>query len=173
MGKSIWDRVIVKWESKLNLFPKTHRLHFFSIQDFKMSMVVTNVYKDYKTKELMRRLLLMTVSSNTTIANNAGEVLGIWYIVIDNKFLAHHWFQIFQYSLKLLGPSVFSKIFKPWVYDIFIGGNEEKVSILIIEVHQLPTMQYTMKFYRIKPLCNDIMLGPSFGPLHYSFHPFI
>ena len=35
--------------------------------------------------------------------------------------------KIFQRSLRLLGPRIFSKLFKPLVYDVFIGGNQEKV----------------------------------------------
>ena len=40
----------------------------------KMALNVTNVYQKYQTKELLRRFFLASLSSNDTIANNAGEV---------------------------------------------------------------------------------------------------
>ena len=39
-----------------------------------MTLNFTNVYKSYNTKELLRRLLLMSLSSNDTLANHSGEV---------------------------------------------------------------------------------------------------
>ena len=39
-----------------------------------MALNVTNVYQKYQTKELLRRFFLASLSSNDTIANNAGEV---------------------------------------------------------------------------------------------------
>lgn len=72
-----------------------------------MQLVQSAVFQSLKTADILRRLVLLKFCSVKILSRNVEQMV--------------------KSSQLILGQSLFKRIFKPLVYDIYVAGETEKV----------------------------------------------